>query len=130
RSGCTGASVGLRGPGPPPRDEALQGLPLCQLHGVVRCPALDPHGVYGDEVRMPERSCDLRLALEALEGPLIEDQARQEDLERDAPIARNLERLEDDPHTAPADLADDLELSVLQRGLGAIEDRANLVEYP
>jgi hypothetical protein len=60
-----------------------------------------------------QRGRGVRLAQEAVDRRALQREVRLEDLERDAPAARLLERLVDDAHPAAADLPDDPEVAEL-----------------
>ncbi len=60
------------------------------------------------------------LGLEALEAPGVDGRGEREDLERDPPPQRDLLGLVDDPHPAPAHLAQEAKVAELAEARGGI----------
>ena len=77
------------------------------LHRVVAHPALAAHRVHRHDVGVVQARRRLRLDLEPLQLPGVQRRGERQDLQRHPPAQRDLPRLVDDPHAAPADLADD-----------------------
>ncbi len=84
-----------------------QRLPFDVLHGIEVDRPLTSDRVDLHDVRMFERSGRAGLVLEPLKLPLVEHGGEGQDLERDLSPQRDLLRLVDHPHPAPADLAKD-----------------------
>ncbi len=67
-------------------EQLTQVATLDEPHRDVESPIRLPGRVDRDDVRVLERSCEPRLAQEALAEPFVAHELRPEDLERDAPL--------------------------------------------
>ena len=92
-------------------DDGCERPPLDELHGVVMHAAVAADGEDRHEVRVVEVRRRLGLDLEPLDPPRVDRGGEREDLQRDPAAERDLLGLVDDPHPAPAQLADDPEVA-------------------
>ena len=97
-------------------EQAIQPAAADVLHRVIRQAVLLADGEDGDDVRVVELRDGHRLALEPLPAPGVEQPLARDDLQRDLPGQRFLERLVDDPHPAAPQLADDPVLAQALQG--------------
>ena len=88
-----------------------QAAALDELHGVEGHAPLAADGVDRDDVRVVQAGGGLGLELEPLQLPRVHRRGNRQDLQRHAAAERDLLGLVDDPHAAPADLADDAEIA-------------------
>ncbi len=88
-------------------DQLGERLPLDVVHGVEVDGPLAADKVNLHDIGMPQRSGRPGLVLEPLKLFLIEHCRKGQDLQRHLAAQRDLLRLVDDPHPAPADLAHD-----------------------
>ncbi len=91
--------------GPPPASDRDE------LHREVMVALVLAHAEDLHDVRMVQRGHQVGLAAEPLQRRRPVEQPPREDLQRHPPPERLLDRLVDDPHAAPADLADDPEVA-------------------
>ena len=92
-------------------DHLGQGSPVDELHGVVVHAPLAADGVDRHDVRVVQAGGGLGLDLEPLQLPRVHRRGERQDLQRHAAAERELLGLVDDPHAAPADLAEDPEVA-------------------
>jgi hypothetical protein len=112
-------------------------LPVDELHYVVVNPALVADRVDRHDLLVLDLGSRQGLGLEALKATGVNGRGEREDLERDAPAERDLLGLIDDPHSAPAHLAQQAKVAQLadaRRGivvlLGAHPDQLVSVVPP
>ncbi len=101
-------------------DQRGEALPLDELHGVVVDAALAADRVHRHDLlvlHVGRRQC---LGLEALEAPRVDGRGERQDLERNPPPQRDLLGLVDDPHPAPAHLAQEAKVAELAEARGGI----------
>ena len=91
-------------------DQAGQAAPFDKLHGEIRDAVDGADGMHRHDVRVLEQAGDLGLELKPLEGLRVHRGGQRQDLQGDPAAERGLPRLVHDPHAAPADLADDVEV--------------------
>jgi hypothetical protein len=94
-------------------DQGGDCLALDVLHGVEVHALFAPDPKDRHDVGVVELAGRLCLIAEALQLPRIQRGGERQDLEGDPALERQLLRLEDDPHAAPADLADQAEIAEL-----------------
>jgi hypothetical protein len=95
-------------------DDGGEGAAVDELHGVVvdaaiAADAVDRHDVAVLQVRR------LGLVLEALQLPGVQGRGERQHLQGHAPLQRELHRLVNHPHAAPADLAENAVIAQLTR---------------
>src|SRR5262249_17479405 len=100
--------------------DVVKALTVDELHGgVVDAPGLadaeDRH-----EVRMVHPGHGPRLAADPLQLALAQEASGREHLERHVPAERLLHRLVYDPHSAPPNFAEDLEVAQLARDIADV----------
>ncbi len=88
-------------------DDHGERLPVDELHGVKMHAAFGTDRVNRDDVRVVQLGGGLGLVLEALQVLGVESGRERQHFQGDAPIQRQLDRLVNDPHATPADLAHD-----------------------
>ena len=86
-------------------------LAIDELHGVEMDAAFAADGEDGHDVAVVQAGRRPRLVLEALQPPRVHRRGERQHLQRHAPAQRQLLRLVDHAHAAPADLADDAEVA-------------------
>src|SRR5262249_53587668 len=95
----------------PSAQDAVEGGPLDQLHGVEVGAVVLAGGVDGNDGGVVQSGSGLGLTAEALDGAAGQAELAGEHLEGDLAVEGDLAGLEDDTHAAPADLAADLEVA-------------------
>ena len=101
-------------------DQGGKALSVDELHGVIVHAALAADGVYRHDLLVLHLGRREGLGLEALEAPGIDGRSEREDLERDPPLQRDLHGLVDDPHAAPAHLAQEAKVAELAEARGGL----------
>ena len=96
---------------PQPPDHVGQRAAVDELHGVEVDAALAADGEDRHDVGVVQARRRPRLVLEALQVARVHRRRERQHLQRHPPIQRDLLRLVDDAHAAPADLADDAEVA-------------------
>ena len=92
-------------------DDPGQVAAVDESHRVIGHASGRSRGKDGHDVRMVQAGGGLRLDLEPLEMPRVERRGAGQDLQGDPPAQRDLHRLVDDAHAAPAHLADQPEVT-------------------
>ena len=85
------------------RQGPIQRLPVDQLHGIVVDSPFHADGKHRYDIGMVELRGSLGLMFEAGDLPAVEDGRERQDLQGHAPAQRDLFRLVDHAHAAPAD---------------------------
>ena len=94
-----------------------QGLALDELHGVVIDAAFAADGIDRHDVGVMQMRGGLGLVLEAVQVLGVERRGKGQHLQSHPAPEGKLHGLVDNPHTAPADLAEDAEIAQRQPGL-------------
>ena len=94
-------------------DQRGEALPVDELHRVVVDAALAADRVHRHDPLVLHVGRRQGLGLEALEAAGVDGRGERQDLERDPPPQRDLLGLVDDPHPAPAHLAQEAEVAEL-----------------
>ena len=110
----TGSLAGRRIAVPqPPQliEDRVEPLPSDELHRVIRHAILFTHGEDRHDVRVVQTGGRAGLAAETAELDRVEPAVWRQDLERDVPAERFLDRFVDNAHAAPAEYAQDPEIT-------------------
>ncbi len=94
-------------------DQRGEALPLDELHRVIVHAALAADRMHRHDPLVLHVCSGQRLGLETLEAARVDGRGEGQDLERDPPPERDLLGLVDDPHPAPAHLAQETEVAQL-----------------
>ena len=92
-------------------EDRVDTLPPDELHRVIRHAILFTHGEDRHDVGMVQTGGRAGLAAETAELGRVEPAVRWQNLERNVPAERFLDRLVDDAHPAPAKYAKDPEIA-------------------
>ena len=95
------------------RDQRGEALPLDELHRVIVDAALAADRMHRHDLLVLHVRSRQRLGLESLEAARVDGRGERQDLQRDPPPERDLLGLVDDPHPAPAHLAQEAEVAEL-----------------
>src|SRR5262249_269166 len=101
-------------------DHLGQALPLDELHRIKMRATLAADVVHRHDVRVVQLRRGVRFIAKALQLPRIHRSGKRQDLQRHLPAERDLLRLVADTHAAPADFAEDAEITENSRTLGRI----------
>src|SRR5262249_48221656 len=88
-------------------EDGIGGLALAALHGIEEHPPVLPDLVDRDDISVVQPGRGPRFAAEPLLAAGVLAEGGREDLQGDVPAQRELLGLVDDPHAAPAHLAED-----------------------
>ena len=99
-------------------DQRGEALPVDELHRVIVDAALAADRVHRHDLLVLHVRRREGLGLESLEAARVDGRGEREDLERDPPPQRDLLGLVDDPHPAPAHLAQEAKVAELADARG------------
>ena len=102
----------------------IQPQALDELHDVIRQAILLADAEDGDDIGVVQPGRRSRLALEPPLGPVVQQHAFGQHLERDVTPQRDLLGLVDNAHAALADFAEDAKITELLQGRGRRRRRA------